>query len=158
MDRYYVLHERIIELIRERRFQDVVAAVGETIPLYKDLVRKTKREYGSFDLETSVAIAKGGKVAAALGRQDMLRELERTLREIQETHIWAEDVANLVEDAEIGNRIVQLVEMNSGVSQSELKERLAFQDGGRFSNIVYWLEKVGRIKREREGKSYRLMI
>jgi hypothetical protein len=156
VDRYYVLHERIMESMRARRFQDVVAAVAETIPLYNDLVRKTKREYGSFDLETSIAIDKGGKVVAALGRQDILRELERTLRSIPETQMWAEDAARLIEDSETGNRIVGLVCENPGILQASLKERLPGTDGVRIRYIVYWLNKVGRIRQEGEGKSYRL--
>jgi len=158
MEKYYALHERIIESLRNSRFQSVVDAVEETIPLYRELVRQTKAEYGKFDIEVSVAIEKGGKVVAAMGRQDILRIMERTLRDIQETKSWAENVAHLIEDSEIGDGIVQVVQQNPGIEQGKLKSRLAVDDGKRIANIAYWLEKVGRIRREKEGTKYRLFI
>jgi len=158
MDKYYVLHDKIIQSMKARRFEDVLSAVQETIPLYKDLVQKTKREYGAFDIQTSIAVDKGAKVAAALGRNDILKSMESTLRQISETGKCADDVAKLIEDSTIGNRIVQLVEQHPGLVQRELKAVLLAADQSRISNICYWLEKVGRVRREKEGKSYKLFI
>jgi hypothetical protein len=156
MDKYYKLHDQIIELMKAKRFREVSRAVEQTIPLYKDLVTKTKREYGVFDLQTSVAIEKGGKIVAALGMIDILHKLESTLRSIPEIQSWAEEAARLVEDSDIGNRIIQLVREIPGISQLKLKDKLHIDDQKRISNVVYWLEKVGRTKREKEGKSYKL--
>jgi len=52
--------------------------------------------------------------------------------------------------------ILQAVEAEPGLRQRDLKARVGAADGRRPATLAEWLEKTGRICRERDGGTYRL--
>ena len=69
VNRYFQLHERIEEAMRCSDYSDAAQCAIESVRLIPDLVRDTKKEYGTFDIVESVAVQAGGKILAALGRK-----------------------------------------------------------------------------------------
>jgi hypothetical protein len=158
VDRYFQLHDSIEESMRRGDYQGIARLAVESIPLFPALVRETKKEYGTFDIVESVAIQIGGRVLMALGRKAELTEMHTVLSSMPETQQWAEEVALIIEDASLADRILLQVEASPGTVQARLKEVLELPDRERLSNICYWLAKVGRLKREKKGNSYALFV
>jgi len=156
VDRYFDLHARIEDAIRSDDYRTVASCVKNSIPLFQALVEETKRDYGRFDIQRSVAVDKGGRVLAAMGDIVGLKEMHRRLERIPELQDWRIFVEGLLEDVEIGEKIIAVVKQTPGIRQFDMKGTVGTADGRRIATICLWLEKVGRLRRERQGRSFTL--
>lgn len=154
---YFALSERIVSAKTDRNYALAIAASRETYPLLPAVVRDWKREYGRFDITTSHAVHTGGTLMAVMGELEGLRELRRVLESVPELREWLPVADESEKDAELAEGIVDVVSRSPGVLQSELKGRLGAQESRRVSQLAQWLEKAGRLRRIRSGKTFRLM-
>lgn len=158
LDRYYQHHEGIEGAVRRNDLATAARLAKDTIPLFPDLVRDTKLQFGAFDISESVAVHTGARVLAALGDVEGLRRMRNVLASVPELRDWAGFVSDRLADAELGSRITEWVQANPGCGQASLKSRLGVKDGRRVANVCGWLERAGRILRRKAGKSYELHI
>ncbi len=157
VDRYFALHDQILQAKSAKQYARVAALAKATTPLFAQVVTSERRKYGSWDIAQSVAVRDGAPVLMALGDHAGLREMQQALSSVRELEGWAADVSARAELALVGDRLVALIQAQRSVAQKDAKSLLGVADGREFANLCSWLEKVGRIRREKVGSSYRLL-
>lgn len=158
IDRYFQLSGQITEAKSDGNYGKAVEACRATYPLLADFVREWKREYGSFDIDTSHAVHTGATLMAIVGDREGLQKIRKTLRDIPDLHDWLPGVDEAERDAALVDAILTAVEEEPGILQNQLKKRIATGDARRLSTLAHWLEKGGRIRRVRTGNTYRLHL
>lgn len=152
---YFALHEQI-QLAKRRHNYSLAAACTKAVaPLFAPLVAGTIREFGQWDIHSSVAVTEGAPVLMALGDHEGLQAMYLALTKVPQLAEWAEEVADRVAMANIGDRLVDLLK-EGPTSQAAAMSALGASDGRKFSNLCSWLAKVGRIDRVKQGKSFQL--
>jgi hypothetical protein len=152
--RYFELHEQIQLAKRNRDYPSAAAHAKASIPLFASLAR-TKRDFGRWNIHSSVAVSEGAPVLMALGDHEGLRAMHTALADVPELAEWASEVADRAAMAVTGDRLVTLLQAGSS-TQVAAMVALGVQDGRTFSNLCSWLAKVGRIERKRQGKTFEL--
>lgn len=155
-DRYFQLHAKIEEAQKAHDYRTAILYARQTYPLLPAFVKACKREYGRFDIQRSIAVDTGSTLMAVMGDREGIAELRKALSETLELQMWMGAAETAEKDADIVDKILDLVSREAGVLQADLKKHLAMEDGRRPSTLVQWLEKAGRLRRERRGQTYRL--
>jgi hypothetical protein len=158
VNRYFELSTKIDEARRDGDFHAAIAAVRESLPLLPTLVRNTKREFGRFDINRSIAVETGSTLLAVMGDRAGIHELRATLQSLPELKEWLSAAAKAEEDADLVAAIMMSITEEPGLLQSALKSRTHHDDGRRLSTLASWLEKAKLICRIRQGSSYALYL
>ena len=75
---------------------------------------------------------------------------------MSETRDWADYTALRIADVELSNQILALISSEPGTVQSSLKSQFTSIEPERLRELCSWLNRVGRIRREKKGSSYAL--
>jgi len=156
VDKYFALHARLEAAVTTANYPEAARCASASIPLFQALVDETTHDYGRFDIKHSVAVESGGRVLAALGDHATLEQMLRVLQCIPDLSAWSATAAGLLEDSQLGERILNIVADSPGIIQIDLKSRLDINDGRRIATICLWLNKVGRLQRHKHTGSYAL--
>jgi hypothetical protein len=156
--RYFSLHERIQSAHKARDYREVAKLARQTYDLLPMFVADWKREYGRWDIQTSLAVHTGGTVLAVLQDEDGIQQLQRTLSSVDDLRPWQPVGDAAVADLALVARIMAAVGANAGVRQIDLRKGLGDADGRRVAVLTSWLEKAGRLRRVRSGKDYELFL
>mgnify|MGYP001476248892 FL=1 len=154
--RYFALHEQIQAAQKARDYLRVAGLARQTYQLLPDFVEACKREYGRWDIQSSVAVHTGGTILAVLQDEDGVRLLQKTLATVDELGPWRPVGESAAADLRLVGRMMTVVSERPGVLQSGLRDHLPEADTRRLATLATWLEKAGRIRRVRSGKSYEL--
>lgn len=154
--RYFSLHEQIQAAQKTRDYSRVATLSRQTYELLPDFVAACKREYGRWDIQSSVAVHTGGTILAVLQDKDGVRLLQQTLAAVDDLESWRPTGDSAANDLALVSRIMAVVAAHPGVLQAALRDHLPDADGRRLATLAAWLEKAGRIRRVRAGKSYEL--
>ena len=157
VDRYFVLLQEIEDAIKRGDFQRAIGAGRASLPLLGELVRDTVNTSGTarFDIQSIPAIDRVGKVALALSDRETLDAMRQEVGRYPALEAWQALVEAMSADIEGVEAIVSLVAESPGVVQLHLKGKFS-PESTRLQDLCAWMEKVGRIRREKSGKSYKL--
>ena len=100
----------------------------------------------------------GGTMLALAGDEAGLQAMERVVAAVPALHDRKDIVEEHREDLRLIRAIEQAVRANPGCLQTSLKALIGEDDGRRIATLVGWLEKGGRIRRSRSGKTYSLSV
>jgi hypothetical protein len=156
IDRYFHLAAEIEKAKRDRDFAAAAKAARATYPILRDVVRRWKREYRSFDISTSHAVHTAPTLMAVIEDREGIRELRAALEATDELREWLSAADQAESDLHLVPRIVATINDEPGVLQSTLKGRLGLADGSQTSRLASWLEKAGRLYRVKKGSTYQL--
>jgi hypothetical protein len=156
VDKYFDLHAKIEAAKKAHDYRTAILYARQTYPLFPAFVEACKRQYKRFDIQSSVAVETGSILMAVMGDREGIAELRKALSGTSELQAWMGAAEKAEQDADVVDRILDLVSREPGVLQTNLKKRLATDDGRRLSTLVQWLGKARRLLLEREGKTYRL--
>lgn len=132
--------------------------VNKTIPILDGFVDNIKKSsYGSFDIGTIPAIDVGCRYWAALGDYDKLLIMKEAVENKKELHKWIPYIETAFSDAELAKRIKQFLLDNPGALQNTLSKNLNVS-GRDTSRIIKTLEKIGLVRRESIGKTYKIYL
>ncbi|MCC6165100.1 MAG: hypothetical protein IT182_17280 [Acidobacteria bacterium] len=154
--RYFGLHEHIQAAHRARDYSKVASLSRQTYALLPAFVAAWKREYGRWDIQSSVAVHTGGTIVAVLQDEDGVRLLQKTMSTVDELELWRPVGEAAAADLRPVGQIMAVVSEHPDVLRSALRDRLPDADVPRLETLAAWLEKTGRIRRVRVGKSYEL--
>jgi hypothetical protein len=156
--RYFYLLNRIRTSEDAHCYQEMLQSCRESIPLLKGLVKATKAEYGSFDITSILAISVGCLYWPAIGDTKSLAFLAATVDSIPEIKKgWGDAVILAQKRAVLGERILSYITDHPGTIQSSLRTKLDVT-GDDVRALVYYMERMGRVRREKSGRSYKLYI
>jgi hypothetical protein len=156
--RYFSLHERIQSAHKARDYREVGRLARQTYDLLPTFVAAWKKEYGRWDIQTSLAVHTGGTVLAVLEDREGIQQLQRTLASVEDLKSWRPVGDAAAADLDLVTRIIRIVKATPGIRQSDVRKQLRDADGRRVSALASWLEKAGRLSRVRHGKDYALFI
>jgi hypothetical protein len=155
VDRYYHLQEEIRKAKSSGDWRRALDYALEGVAVIPALVQETKREYGRFDITESVALDTAGELLALHEDVEALEEIRQLLIGIRGVKSWAKEIADQITHVGDIRAVLNAIAATPGVLQSELRAKLG--PAGQFvSGICHSLERVGRIRREKKGRSYRL--
>jgi len=155
-ERYFALHEQIQSAQKARDYPQVARLARQTYQLLPGFVAACKREYGRWDIQSSVAVHTGGTILAVLQDEDGVRLLQQTLAAVEDLKPWRPVGESAATDLKLVGRIMGVVVEHRGVLQTALRDHLPDADGRRLATLATWLEKARRICRVRTGKTYAL--
>lgn len=156
VDRYFELATIIERAKAEGAFPRAIRAARETYPLLPAVVRQMQKEYGRFDISTSHAVHTASSLMAVMSDREAIQDLRGVLTTTQELRDWLPVAEDAERDLIAVNEIVEAVAANPGLVQSDLKNHCGLKDGRRLSTLAAWLEKAARMRRVRDGSTYRL--
>lgn len=142
------------EAVSKRDYERAARLACENLRQVPAFVRSTKRSYGSFDISSVPALEVGGTLLALVGDDEGLAELRRIVTSNRDLDPWIDTIEQHEEDRRLFTAILEAVQQNPGCRQKDMKSLVGIEDGRRLSTLIGWLEKAGKITREKQGKTY----
>ena len=152
---------RVADEIRALGREAMVIATD--LPLFVEVQRKQAAAIGLpttgdwFPIRSLPPVDFVCRWAPAVGDLAMLGQLGDILAAVPELAPWRESVDAAVEAVALVERITKIIAAEPGVVQSTLPKLLAV-DGAHAREVLWHLEQVGRITREKRGSSYALTL
>ena len=156
VDTYYILLGKIGECKRKKDFDAMLMHCQLSISLLEPLIEESKKEWGSFDIQSIPAIELGSIFHAIYGEEGQLLNLKEIVEYLPEIEPWKKTIEKAFAMKELASNIYQHVKANDGCLQKELKEALRVEDGSLVSNVVYYMALVGKLDRGKRGNTYAL--
>ena len=157
LSEYYAFMQAMQEAEKARDFSKMLLYVEKSIPVLHKFVDDTKKAFGSFDIGSIPAIDIACRYWAVLGEREKLQQLKTVLERKNELKKWAPSVQGAFEDADLAVKIQEHLKMKPGSLQNQLGKVLGVS-GRDTARIVATLDKLGKIRREEESKTYRLYM
>jgi hypothetical protein len=149
------------ELREAHRKRDYVAAgraavqSADVIPAWVD---EDISQYGEFVVDSILAFDLGATILIVLEDEAGLRRLLEAARSRPELEAWATGLEDWGEDVSFVRRLLAVVESHPGVLQPKMKDLLGEPNGHGVATLVAWLEKAGRLRRVRSGRTHALYV
>ena len=156
-DVYFDSMSRMRAAISNRDYQGAAALVHENLGVIPEWVKETRRDYGSFDIRSIPALEQGGTMLALLGDEEGLARMRRIVASSPELEPWTEEVERHRQDLRLCKSLEALVATRRNCLQSEVKELIGAEDGRRVANLLSYLDKAGKIRRVKAGRTYRIL-
>lgn len=156
MDAYFDLVTRIEECRREKDFDKMLMYCQMSLSLLEPLIEQTKKEFGAFDISSISAIEVGSIFWAIYGVEGQLLNIKEVVEYFPELEPWKETIEKAFTIKELAPKIYEYVMDNKGCLQKELKKALGVEDGRLISNVIYYMELVGKVERKKVGNTYSL--
>lgn len=155
---YFLLLGKFKEAVRAKNYQEALKWAKKSLPKIPNFIAEIKRSYGRFDISSIPALEVGGTLMAVLGDYNGIAEIRKTVEGLPELQRWLSIIENHEKDAAMVDSILEAVRLRPGVCQTMIKLLISAEDGRRSSALIGWLEKAGRIKRQRVKGTYKLML
>jgi len=156
VDTYFNMLRKIEEYRRKKRFDKMLVYCQMSLPLLEPLIVETKKEYGTFDINSIPAIELGSIFWAIYGLEEQLINLKEIVEYFPELHPWREIIEEAFIMKDLAFKICQYVRDNEGVLQINLKKALGVKNGRMVSRVVHYMELAGKMKRKKIGNTYAL--
>lgn len=154
---YYEFMRAMQEAEKKRDFRKMFYYVEKTILVLHKFVENTKRAYGSFDIVSIPVIEIACRYWAVLGERDKLQKLKKVLEEKKELGNWTQSIHVALHDADLADRIQTYLKEKPGALQNQIGKALNVS-GRDTARIIGTLDKLGKVRREQVGKTYKLYL
>jgi len=155
LNNYYTYMDKMQAAEKSNNIADALEYVKKTIPFLDQFVDDTIASYGTFDIGTIPAIDIGCRYWPALGDMNNLSLLKEAVENKKELKNWQSSIEKAFIDVELSGRIKVYLQNNPGQYQNTFGKELNVS-GKDTTRIVKNLEKLGLVKREVDGKTYKL--
>jgi len=155
---YYQLLNLAIGAKARGDYKKLVEYYQTMYGLTEILVRYTKKEYGRFDIRGIPPIEEGSFFFGLFGLKGQLLNLKEIVEYIPELEAWKKYIDEGFKVLELTPKIIKEIEKHPGIFQTKIKEVVFESDGRLIARILYYLEKMGRIRRIKEGKRYKVFL
>lgn len=139
------------------RYDDAARIIQETLGVVEPWLKEDLSESGQFFISSIPVFEQGGRILAYLGRDSMLSEMDAIIQRHPEFAPWQDTVAQHRADIARFARILEIVAQTPGTLQTDMKKLLGEDDGRRIATLIAFLEKSGRLGRQKSGKTYKLV-
>jgi hypothetical protein len=160
VEKYYTLMDQIKELRRGAKYPEMLEACQSSWPLIESVInwrkenepeRQVARRFSVPSIEIACPFL------AVYGGLKALAELRDMVHRSPDLHHYRLKVDEAFIMCWVANKITWKAKTLKGVLQKDLELYLNFKDAKTISKVVHYLEKVGRIKREKSGTTYRIL-
>lgn len=156
-DAYFDTMSRMQAAVSNRDYKGAAQLVRENLQYLPDWVKETRREYGSFDIGSIPTLQQGGTVLALVGDDEGLARMRKIVASVPDLEAWAEEVERHQHDRRLFEAILELVAAQPNCLQTDVKGLICEEDGRRVANLLWYLDKAGKIVRVKAGRTYRLL-
>jgi len=146
------------EAVSKRDYERAALLARENLGQVAAFVQSWRRSFGSFDISSIPALEIGGTMLALVGDDGSLGELRRIVTSNCDLEPWVDVIEKHEEDRRLFTAILGAVRQNPGCSQLDMKSLVGTDDGRRLSTLIRWLEKAGKINRQKQGKTYAIWL
>lgn len=146
------------EAVSKRDYAHAARLARENLKYIPAFVRSTRQSFGSFDTSSVPALEVGGTMLALVGDDEGIAEMRRVVTSNQELELWIANLEQHEKDRKLFTAILEAVQQNPGCRQTDMKLLVGSEDGRRVSTLISWLEKAGKITREKQGKTYSIWL
>lgn len=153
---YFDMLGRIEEYKKRKKFNKMLSYCQMSLPLLEPLIEHTKKEFGTFNMISIPAIKFGAIFWAIYGMEGQLLNLKEIVEYFPELEPWRETIEEAFVMKDLASRICQYVRDNKGCLQKEIKKALEIENGRLVSNVVHYMELVGKLKRKKIKTTYSL--
>jgi hypothetical protein len=155
--RYFDLMGKMQGAIADQKYDEAAQIVSQTLEVVEPWLKEDLGEYGHFVISSIPVFEQGGRILAYLGRDADLAVMENIAGRHPEFEPWRETIAEHRADQTRFARVLDIVDQKPGTLQTDMKQLLGEADGRRLANLIAFLEKSGRIGRQKAGKTYKLV-
>lgn len=155
MNDYFTLMEKIEHSRSQQRYYQALDLSLEAVKWLPQLVKDTKKEFGQWDIKGSPPLGYACHYLSVLRRRDDLHRIRTLLKSVPELTEWLSEVDYALERADLMDKVESFLLENPGFIQAKLGKTLGV-DGREVSNLLIYAEQMGLVRREKEGRSYRL--
>lgn len=159
LEKYYDLLYQIRELRRNDKFPEMLEICQSSWSLIGSVIDSRKRSTpgGQGIRRFSIpSIEIACPFLAVYGSLNALKKLRDLVNDSPDLRHYRLKVDEAFVMCWVANKITWRAKTLNGVLQKDLEFYLNFKDGKIISNVVQFLEKIGRIKREKAGTTYRI--
>jgi hypothetical protein len=159
VDLYYTLLNQILDAKKKKDFHQMLSYCDLSFPLIPALIKKTKVECdGKFLIKSIPAIELGLIFWAIYEDKSKIQKIQELVNKFPDLEPWIQNVDDAFNSFEMTGQILQLLEKNSILKQTDIKKMIPEADGKKIANLVYYLSLLGRIERDKAGNSYNLKL
>lgn len=157
VDEYYKLLNLILESKKKKDFLKMLQYCDNSLPKIPALIKETKHDFGSFDLKSIPAIEIGLIFWAVFENKSKLTQVQNLVNQYPDLEPWTKNVNESYETLDLVCKIIELLKKSS-VKQNEIKSMIGQIDGKKVSNVIYYLDLIGRVERVKNGNTYEVKI
>lgn len=156
-DAYFSTMAQMQAAISKRDYEGAARFVRENLQYIPDWVRETRSEFGSFDIRSIPGIEQGGTVLALLGDDEGLARMREIVVSVPKLELWSEEVERHQYDRRLFQTLLAAIAAYPNCLQTEVKELVGEPDGRRVANLLWYLDKAGKVVRIKAGRTYSLL-
>jgi hypothetical protein len=157
VDDYYKLLNLILESKKKKNFEKMLSYCDNSLPKIPALIKETKHDFGSFDLKSIPAIEIGLIFWAVFENRSKITKIQNLVNQYPDLEPWKNNVNESFETLDLVNKIMGLLK-ESSIKQNEMKLMIGQIDGKKVSNILYYLDLIGKVERVKNGNTYEVKI
>jgi len=120
-------------------------------------VADEKRQYGDFNIASIPAIEIALKYWAALRDLGKIQIVERMIDNLPELEPWKKEVRAAYANAKFSKAILAFIGEHPGTRQNRLGKAIGIS-GQTLRWLVYYLERTGSLRRDKQGNTYGLYL
>jgi len=147
--KYYETFEKIKQARKSGNYKSMEEQSDLGLEMVEALVLDTKKCFGKFDLTAIPPIDDVLPIYAVQGMGEKLREIKALVTYIPELEAWLEQVTDAEEKVFLTEKIKETIKSNPGILQKDMKIKLQLDDGSEAANVIYYLESMGLIRKEK---------
>jgi hypothetical protein len=157
VDKYYALLKEIKKLRRNKKYNQMLEKCQLSWPLIEPVLNWHKVKNPGKKTRLSIpAIEIACPFLAVFGSLKVLSQLRNFVYNIPELSYYRLKVDEAFIMCWIANRICWKAKTSNGVLQKDLPQYLNFKNAITIYQVIDYLEKIGRVKKEKEGTTYRI--
>lgn len=147
--KYYENIEKVRQAKKSGNYKLMEKHSDIGLEMVEALILDTKKCFGKFDLTSIPAIDDVLPIYAVQGQSDKLEEIKSLVSYFPELDPWIQEVSDAEEKVSLTKKVMDIVKSNPGVLQKDIKTKLQIDDGSEAANVIYYLESIGKIRKEK---------
>lgn len=155
---YFRTMERMKRAITRRRYEDAARFARQNLEHIFDFVNEVILDHGKFDIPSIPALERGGTMLALADDATGLDRMRKLVAAIPPLASRIPAVEKHLRSRDLFRKIPEVLAQRGACLQSDMSRLLEEADGHHVAQLLAWLEKTGRIRRERHGKTHRITL
>lgn len=150
--KYFSELERLTSAVTAKDYQTAAAAARASLPLLRQWLDDPRGDGKRLEIRIP-ALSQGGTMMALIGDLDGLSELRDLVFEFEYLDAYRGEAEEHFVHHDLFNRIRDVIREKPGVLQNGMKTELGIENGRLASRLVAYLEKSGKVRRAKNGKT-----
>jgi len=155
---YFDFLQKILNSEKKGDLKNIIFFCQGSMGLIEPLIIYEKKKFGMFELKKIPSIEYGLIYNSILGNKGQLENIKDIVYYFPELHFLKPEVEKSFIRKDLSSQIYHYVKSNPNCIQSELKNKLNYNDGKLISNTIFYMEKVGKITKTKIGDKVHLQI